>query len=43
VVADAGAPLAAQLREQVKDLVAQATRLGLTREQLIEEVRKATP
>lgn len=43
VVADAGAPLAAQLREQVKDLVAQAARLGLSREQLIEEVRKATP
>ena len=43
VVADAGAPLAAQLREQVKDLVAQAARLGLTREQLIEEIRKATP
>jgi GntR family transcriptional regulator len=43
VVADAGPPLSAQLRQQVRDLVAQAARLGLDREELIEEIRKATP
>jgi DNA-binding transcriptional regulator YhcF (GntR family) len=43
VAADAGASLSAQLQQQVNDLVAQAARLGLDREQLIEEIRKATP
>jgi len=32
-----------QLRHQVRDLVQRATRVGVTPDQLIDEIRKATP
>jgi DNA-binding transcriptional regulator YhcF (GntR family) len=35
-------PMAAQLQQQIRDLVASATRLGLNEEQLIDEIRKVT-
>ena len=41
VVPGAGDTLRAQLSEQVAALVAQAARLGVDREQLIEQIRKA--
>jgi DNA-binding transcriptional regulator YhcF (GntR family) len=43
VVARPATSLSAQLRRQVEDLVAQAARLGVDREQLIDEIRKVTP
>jgi DNA-binding transcriptional regulator YhcF (GntR family) len=41
VVPGAGDTLRAQLSQQVADLVAQAARLGVDREQLIDQIRKA--
>jgi DNA-binding transcriptional regulator YhcF (GntR family) len=43
VVARPDPLLTARLRRQVEDLVAQAARLGVDREQLIDEIRKVTP
>ena len=34
---------AARLREQIRGLLATATELGLTRDELLAEIRKATP
>jgi DNA-binding transcriptional regulator YhcF (GntR family) len=43
VVPQPAQPLAAQLRRQVRDLVLQAERLGVDREQLIHEIREVNP
>ena len=40
VVARPGSSLTAHLRRQVEELVTQAARLGVNREQLIDEIRK---
>jgi len=42
VHAGANLPLTAQLQQQIRDLVASAARIGLSKEQLIDEIRKAT-
>jgi len=46
-IADRAAALPAQhsaaLRQQIRDLVAAASRLGLSREQLLDEIRKVHP
>jgi DNA-binding transcriptional regulator YhcF (GntR family) len=43
VVAEPARPLGDQLRQQVQDLVSQAARLGVDRDQLIDEIRKVAP